>query len=623
MRPDDPSTTEPPRRTGDSRLAFLTAWVISAAYMGWLVRLGWIPHDDGALAQAADWVNHGLLPHRDFIELYTGGLSMLHALAFRVFGTTLGALRLVLFIAFVAWVPAVFFIARRLASPIVAAGVTLLAVVWSVPIYPASMPSWYNLFLATFGVAALFKYIDDRRARWLFVAGLAGGLSFLVKVIGLYYVAGALLFIVFETQASDTAENGGTRPAVYAGFVTVCLAAFVVALVMVVRRALHPAEVMQFVVPGTCVAAMIAYGEWKTPAANGTRPFARLIRRLLPFIAGVALPVVLFLIPYVLTSSLDAFVNGVFTLPMRRMTFASLPAVAVTTLWVLLPVVLWAFAWPRIPERHRRVTLPGLGLVFGALLVFSGTNAPTYRAVWDAVRDLLPILVIIGVTVLARRRRADDESPALRERTMALLAVTSVCTLVQFPYASSVYFMYIAPLIALTALALFAYAPAQHRRPAALLTAFLVLFAVLRADLVDLRWIGIYYKPAVAVRPLQSDRGGVSVDVGQADVYEPLIAHLRAVSKTGATWAYPDTPEVYFLSGLASTVGRSPFEFFDDRQRDEKHILAAIDSSGISAVVVNTSPGFSTPVTESLFKELAHRFPAGQKYGPFILLWRP
>jgi hypothetical protein len=64
MRPDDPSTTEPPRRTGDSRLAFLTAWVISAAYMGWLVRLGWIPHDDGALAQAADWVNHGLLPHR-------------------------------------------------------------------------------------------------------------------------------------------------------------------------------------------------------------------------------------------------------------------------------------------------------------------------------------------------------------------------------------------------------------------------------------------------------------------------------------------------------------------------------------------------------------------------------
>ena len=32
---------------------------------------------------------------------------------------------------------------------------TVLAVFWSVPNYPAAMPSWYNLYLATGGTLAL------------------------------------------------------------------------------------------------------------------------------------------------------------------------------------------------------------------------------------------------------------------------------------------------------------------------------------------------------------------------------------------------------------------------------------------------------------------------------------
>ena len=620
----DTSTDDFRRREMDPRLALLISWTASAIYLWWLLRLGWIPHDDGALAQAADWINQGLLPHRDFVDLYTGGLSALHALAFRVTGTTLLSLRLVLFVAFLAWVPAVFYIAARIAKPMVAAAITVLAVVWSVPIYPASMPSWYNLFLATFGIAALFRYIDDPRRRWLFVAGLAGGLSFLVKVIGLYYVAGVILFLVFQVDAAGSAAEGTTKPAsrLYAAFVTACLVVFVVALLMVIRGAIRPAELMHFVLPGACVAALVAYNAWRNPAADGDRRFARLAQRLLPFAAGVALPVVVFLIPYVTTSSIDAFVNGVFRLPMRRMTFATQPALGVHTLWALAPIAVWGVIAPRIPAGHRRIALLVIGALLAGVLIASGTSAASYRAVWNAVRDLLPVLAVVGTMVLVRTRTADRVTPKLRERAMALLAVTSVCTLVQYPYASAVYFMYIAPLIALTALAFFAYVDAGHRAPAGVLTAFLIGFAILRADLVDLRYIGIIYRPSIAVRPLESDRGGISVAGVQADVYEPLVARLRAVSKNGATWVYPDSPEVYFLSGLTS-VGRAPFEFFDDRQRSERDILAAIDARGISAVVVNTQPGFSPRVTESLFQELAHRFPAGQKFGPFILLWRP
>ena len=106
-----------------------------------------------------------------------------------------------------------------------------------------------------------------------------------------------------------------------------------------------------------------------------------------------------------------------------------------------------------------------------------------------------------------------------------------------------------------------------------------------------------------------------------ADVYEALSSRLRAVSKNGYIWASPDAPEVYFLSGLSS-VSRAPYAFFDDSQTNEASVLAAIDSHGITAVVIQTQPPFSPPITESLYRQLARRFPLGQRLGPFILMWR-
>ncbi len=70
------------------------------------------------------------------------------------------------FCLFVAWVPVVFYLASSFASPITAGAATLLAVAWSLPNYPTPMPSWYNLFLATFGAAAIFRYLETGRKRW-------------------------------------------------------------------------------------------------------------------------------------------------------------------------------------------------------------------------------------------------------------------------------------------------------------------------------------------------------------------------------------------------------------------------------------------------------------------------
>src|SRR5439155_514423 len=82
---------------------------------------------------------HGELPHRDYIEIYTGGLAYLHSFAFRYLGETFATPRIVLFAIFLAWFPVFYWIAGRFVSDWIAAGVTLLAIAWSLPNYSAAV----------------------------------------------------------------------------------------------------------------------------------------------------------------------------------------------------------------------------------------------------------------------------------------------------------------------------------------------------------------------------------------------------------------------------------------------------------------------------------------------------
>src|SRR5439155_12222279 len=81
-------------------LILLIVWCLSSAYIARFVDRGWIPHDEGLLAQSADRVLQGELPHRDFDEPYSGGLNYLHALGFEALGTRLISLRYVLLFFF-------------------------------------------------------------------------------------------------------------------------------------------------------------------------------------------------------------------------------------------------------------------------------------------------------------------------------------------------------------------------------------------------------------------------------------------------------------------------------------------------------------------------------------------
>jgi 4-amino-4-deoxy-L-arabinose transferase-like glycosyltransferase len=175
------------------------------------------------------------MPHRDFDDPYTGGLAYIDALIFKLFGVNLFWLRLFLFVCCLTWVPAIYALAREFLSTWPAGAATLIAVAWSVPNYTAAMPSWFNLFFATFGILALAQYIRKPAIHWLFLAGLCGGFSFLIKSVALYYIAAALLFFVYREQSISRYENApARRTPLYLAFLALCLSLFVVALTILV-----------------------------------------------------------------------------------------------------------------------------------------------------------------------------------------------------------------------------------------------------------------------------------------------------------------------------------------------------------------------------------------------------
>src|SRR2546427_8441776 len=202
------TTVQPRRRWW---LILFLVWATSGIYACAYLKRGWFPWDVGAYAQSADRVLHGELPHRDYIDTYTGGLAFLNAFAFRYLGENLATPRLVLFVFFLAWIPAVFWVASEFVADWMAGGITFLAVAWSLPNYPEAVPSWYNLIFATLGLASLFAFLRCPAPKWLFCAGLCGGFSFLAKSIGLTYVAAVLLFFVFREQRETPRNESGAK----------------------------------------------------------------------------------------------------------------------------------------------------------------------------------------------------------------------------------------------------------------------------------------------------------------------------------------------------------------------------------------------------------------------------
>jgi hypothetical protein len=625
------------------RFIFLLVWALSAGYVFSFRNRGWIPSDEGMLGQSAERVLNGQVPHRDFPETYTGGLTYWNALAFRVFGLRLTSLRLILFLSFLAFVPAVFAIATRFGSPLASGLVTLLAVAWSLPNYFAAIPSWYNLFLAAWGVLALLRHVETGQRRWLFLAGALAGISCLFKVIGAHLIAAALLFLVYRER--DLSEASGQAPGGFGGpqgpprrllghapgqrhisgfllFVTTGLALFLTVLFLIVRSHLDEMEFVHFLAPAAMVCGFLIWREASGDGGSFARRFSVLMRLVLALAAGVLLPILLFLIPFALKGALGDVWRGLVAGTGGHVLFVRMYLPTLSAFLPALPYTIILGAGSLRRFRFAGPVLALLGVALAGALWLSGTSPDVYRTVWYSVRSLGVSAVFAACLRLAHAHRLGFWSPETRQKVFLLAAVVAVTGLVQFPFAAPIYFFYFAPLVALLIFALVGSEPRPPRLVHAAMLAFYLLFALLRTNPGYVYGLGHrferYDSPAVLDIPRA---GGLRVTAKDAELYGSLIPLIQEKSGGKPIYTGPNCPEIHFLSGLDEVVSDSAGAHRDPMQRPGE-LFRNLEENGTRAVVLNQQGPWARKIRPEVFTQFEKLFPHSRAIGQFVARWK-
>jgi len=596
--------------------------LVAGVYLSGFAYRGWIPADAGTLGQCAERVLRGEIPHRDFDDMYTGGLSYLHAAAFKVLGYRLSSIRTVFFVFVLAFVLAAYAIAARAAPPWIAALVVIACVGWSIPNYFAALPSWYNLFFATFGMLALLKYTDTQRRRWLFVAGICGGLAMLVKIVALYYVGATVFFLVYRAQLLARPED--PRPTLVRRGVMLAISGIVSAVWlgcvwMLVRRHLDTMLVLQFLLPSVAVCAVLLGDAWRNGGGISKERFVELGRDLTLLSLGVLLPIACFLLPFASVGALDDLFRGVFVTPQLRLDHAASSLPPTWAMMLAVPVAcLLALGLTRLGKRDGWLTLgvaPAL-----AVLLWLASNDMVNQAIFLSIRCAVPLVAVLAVWLLL-----SDAGPLSLTRRQELFLVTTMMAfncLVQFPLSVPIYFCYIAPLVGLAVQFVLSSQPHAPRRMQLCFLAFCLVFAVgflNRRTFFDDPRIDRLDPP---VNTLALDRAGLSVSLRDKMKYETLVRLVNRHSPPGSyIYATPDCPEVYFLSERKNPT-RTLFDFFDASERRTERRLELLARHNIRVVVINLRPGHSEKVDPQFVSAIAPDFPYATRIDNFVVACR-
>ena len=614
--------------TKSALIVGVVTWSICAAYLLPFVSRGWYAHDDGLLGHTAERVLNGELPHRDFDSCYTGGLASLHAFSFHIFGINLSTMRWLLYGASLTFIPFLYLIALRCCAPVMAGLVTLTCFAWSVPNYFAAMPSWYILFLTVAAIYCLIRFSESNSRYSLLLAGCCCGLAVLAKINGLFSVAACLLFILYHNQSRSSIAVPDVRSRLVCWVSSGICLAYCALVFLLLRRGLNGGTLINLFAPNVAIGLFLSWNEWVNGRGRFSERSLLLVRDVSVYVAGVALPVMLFVIPYVATESLPDLAYGLFVLPQKRFEWAATvePFPTLLFLVVLVPLALLLLSGLMRSDfnaiSHRRLMVSVLCVSVAATSAMPA--ATLYNIAWSSIRLSAPLAVLITALVLARRSKSIPDKS--RNTLVLLMLAAAALSLIQFPFAARIYFCYFASLLILMVVYL---QSLSGRSGLASQTVFLVFLLSIAVWSQSNHYAYCAYPvrdegPARSLAMMELERGSLQLESGTVACYQELVDVIQRHSGEGdSIFAAPDCPEVYFLADRRNPT-RTMYDLFDlvrpeDRTRQVMEMLARED---INVVVVNMSPAFSEKLDKPLRREILKRFPRIKAVGPFIVAVR-
>jgi hypothetical protein len=563
------------------------------------------------LAETAEWLLAGRIPHVDYQEPYTGGLTWLYAVIFKVGGVDLINVRWFLFPFAAVALIVTYLIIRRFLPPVASAVATWLALAWSFPNYFAGLPSWWLLICALGCVWALIRHVETGLLRYVALAGLLIGCAIVIKQTGVYL----LIAVALSLLASATGSGQPTRLTRNLDrLLRFGAGAFAVALaIAIMRKRLGPSEFGYLLIPVACSSLALSSHRLST---SGSILRARLAPVLLVCVMA-ALPLALLSAPYFIHGHLPDLVNGAILLPQRRIAFASYPlppvghlltGVAMMTLMVPMP--------SRLTGRDRRILTTLRWALASGLTAVAFSSTVAYQFLFGSVRAVASLLPVLIAGLLLSSRVTD-----VKQRRILLIAASMLAwmSLVQFPFAAPIYFCYVTPLAVIAAVAAGS-ATASIRRPGVLTwTTLLLVFAVFNLNGRDVRAFGVERLERSDFVALNLPRAHLDVQEGEAATYRSVVSLIEARLHGGTLLAGPDCPEVYFLARRSSPSG-TVFDFFLGDEPPYVHDVGYWAQAQV--IVINRLPDFSPRVADGLLAELRDVFPHGQQVERFEVRWR-
>lgn len=585
----------------------------SVAYLTRFVPRGWEPHDEGMLGQAAERVLQGGVPHIDYADAYTGGLSWAYAAVFRFAGIDLLHLRWLLFAGAVFAIWLMYSLMRRHLQPIAAALATWVALGWSFPNYFAGLPSWWLLVCALECLWAFLRYLETGRLRYIALAGLAAGIAVAIKQTGLYLLIALFLSLLYEADLSKRQSSAWLRVERIVRWGTAATA-LIVAVAILEPYALLAEEVYLLLPVTACAVLLLRPSTAEDQRQQATPAF----KAVLVAGAAAAVPLAILLMPYVLEGRLWDFVNGAFILPRKRLAFARMPMPSIRMILTGLPMLALVLPLPKsvISTRSRFfesfLWVAAVALPIGALWSYQA-----YQYIWQSSRALAALL---PVAICYRLGRGHIHDLQQRRFLFASASMLAWLAMNQFPFASPIYFCYVAPLAVIAGVAVGR--ASSCLRPATIgpWVLMVLLFSLLSMHRGFISALGVVHVTREFDTPLALPRGHLNVAAEHAAMYRGTVLSVEHHRRGGPVIAGPDCPEIYFLSGLVNHSGAS-FDFFAaDPEGSAGNDFA--DWSRANVIVVNHSPEFSPAPSVTFMQRLKGEFPNGEQFGKFEVRWR-
>jgi hypothetical protein len=256
------------------------------------------------------------------------------------------------------------------------------------------------------------------------------------------------------------------------------------------------------------------------------------------------------------------------------------------------------------------------------LIIVTPGDFLAYQFVWFSVSAIVPIAVAVGAHILNRNSSGWSIAGVKGEKIFLLLSALGMCSLIEFPYSSATYFCYIAPLLALVALALTTSRNPTPRLIPATLAIFYIAFMVLRVTPgMALDSMAYKYWPPWTSEAFGFPRaGGLRTSAEEVELYNQLLSFVRQKATNGAIYAGPDTPEIYFLGGYKNPT-RMVYDAFESYSGETARVLAAVDSTQPNVVIINRIPTVSVPFPPDLVEILDGRYPQMKNFGKYQVRW--